>query len=161
MTSAAGKPVEIYLNDHLAGADAALELLDDMRGRNLDGGLIEAVERLYGEIAEDRDQLELLISRLGVDRERVKQALAELGESLSRAKLARRGSRQQISLLLDLETLSVGIWGKTRLWRGLAAAGIGEDELDFTLEELEQRGLRQLETVEEHRGPIAARALRD
>ena len=69
MTSAAGKPVEIYLNDHLAGADAALELLDDMRGRNLDGGLIEAVERLYGEIAEDRDQLELLISRLGVDRE--------------------------------------------------------------------------------------------
>jgi hypothetical protein len=45
----------IYLNDHLAGATAGLELARRARGSNRDTELGEFLERLTGEIEEDRE----------------------------------------------------------------------------------------------------------
>lgn len=154
------KTLEIYLNDHLAGATSALELMDDIIEGEADTPLVTFLRGLRSEVEEDLRTLEQVAAALRVQRERVKQLLADLGESLSRAKLARAGAPAELSLLLDLETLSVGIWGKTRLWRALAAADVVGDDLHAVdLDELEVRGRRQLEQVEEHRLRIATRAL--
>jgi hypothetical protein len=154
------KTIEIYLNDHFAGATTAIELLDDMIEREQDAERSRFLHQLRGELQEDFALLEQVAAHLGAEHQRVKQALADVGETLSRLKLARGDVPDELSLLLDLETLSVGIWGRTRLWRALAAvrdAGMDLPELD--IEELEARGHRQLEQVEEHRLPLAQAAL--
>ncbi len=154
------KTIEIYLNDHFAGATTAIELIDDMLEHGQDPQLSSFLRQLRAELEEDFELLERIARLLGVEHQRLKQLAADLGESLARAKLVRGGVPPELSLLLDLETLSVGIWGRTRLWRSLAVADrMGEQLEGIELAELEARGQRQLEQLEEHRLALARRTL--
>lgn len=160
VVSGDGKALKIYLNDHLAGATSAMELLDDMEQRTGDDGVRRFVADLRGEISQDVTELEDIIERLGLERERVKEVLADLGESMSRLKLGRVGGPAAVSHLLELEMLSTGIWGKMRLWRSLDAAGVlASTGVDVDLDELLARAQRQLDAVEEQRLAAARRAL--
>jgi hypothetical protein len=154
------KTLEIYLNDHLAGARSALDLLEDIAGDDVEEGFATFVRELHEEISTDREQLQTIIDRLGVPPERFKQLLADLSETMGRVKLARAGAPDALSRLLELETLSAGIWTKMRLWRSLAAADVlGDGFSDIDLDALHARGQRQLDAVEEQRLRAARAAL--
>ena len=68
------KLLTIYLNDHLAGATGGLELAKRARGSNEGTPLGEMLAGLEREIAEDRDSLKALMSKLGVREDPLKVA---------------------------------------------------------------------------------------
>ena len=75
--------LSVYLNDHLAGAAAALELLSALAA--LDG---EAnwTEPLRAEITADRHELEQLMQQAGITPSTTPQAAGWLTEKLARLK---------------------------------------------------------------------------
>lgn len=152
--------VGIYLNDHLAGARGALDLIDDIVEGDTDDELKRFLVGLRTEIDEDREQLRRVMSLLDVTEHRSKQILASIAESTSRLKLARVGQSEQMSRLLELETLSAGVWTKIRLWRSLGSAADLRARLEgIDLDELVTRGERQLDELEQHRLRAASDAL--
>jgi hypothetical protein len=152
--------IEIYLNDHLAGARAALDLIDDILEGSTDEEFVSFLEQLRTEIDEDRGQLRDVMDRLAVPEQRTKQVLASIAESTSRVKLARAGQSEQMSKLLELETLSAGIWTKIRLWHSLRETPKVHAALEgIDLDGLAARGERQLDDLEEHRLNAARDAL--
>src|SRR5438270_5345830 len=76
-----------YLNDHLAGSVAALELLD----RLVDTYAAKSLERFFRELRDDirrdQEQLEELIAKLGLKESAVRKAGAWIAEKFSRPKI--------------------------------------------------------------------------
>ena len=75
-----------YLNDHLAGSTAGLELVRRARGSNEGTSLGRFLGELEAEIAEDRAALEAVMDRLGVGKDRLKVAAGWMGEKVGRLK---------------------------------------------------------------------------
>lgn len=158
MTS--GKALGTYLNDHLAGATAAAELVE--RARSDDGGELSGFLReLAGEIQEDRETLEELRAALGGERDPVREAAGWMAEKLSRLRLKSAGQgSSELSLLLQVETLWMGIQGKLAMWEALASLENGHPALeDVDIERLIKRARQQLHDLNEHRLELAARVL--
>jgi hypothetical protein len=110
----------IYLNDHLAGATAGLELVRRARGSNQGTPLGEYLDRLTAEIDEDRDMLIEAMNRLDVRRDPIKVAAGWSGEKLGRLKLnGQLTGYSPLSRVVELEGLHIGITGKLELWRTL------------------------------------------
>lgn len=150
----------IYLNDHLAGASGGVELARRLRRSNSqDRRFGEPLERICGEIEEDRATLVLVIERLGVSRSVVKPLAARAAERLGRLKLnGQLRGYSPLSRLLELEGLQIGISGKLGLWRALAEMPEGERS-GVDLERLAARAEAQRSTVEDvHRLAVAALA---
>ncbi|HET9143903.1 hypothetical protein [Actinophytocola sp.] len=144
-------PLQTYLNDHLAGATAGVNLAGKIAEENRGTQLGEVMTGLAAEIEADRRTLRDLVGRLGFDRSRAKEAAGWIAEKVTRLKFAEpmTGSRQ-LKLLLELETLSLGIEGKLSLWRILRNRA--EPKLaDLDLDELIRRGEEQRAMVERHR----------
>src|SRR5215211_1878305 len=80
------KQLSTYLNDHLAGATVGVELARRALGSNEGTELGAFLERLSGEIEEDRDTLLAVMDRLDIGRDRVKVAAGWLGEKVGRLK---------------------------------------------------------------------------
>ena len=57
-----------YLHDHLAGANFAIQLLEDLSNQRLDPAIAQAAAILLPRVQHDRDLLELLISNGNEDR---------------------------------------------------------------------------------------------
>jgi hypothetical protein len=115
-----GDPLAIYLNDHLAGATAGLELARRAASSNRANAYGPVLDELAGEIAADRDALQDAMARLGVGRDRVKLLAAWGAEKAGRLKL--NGSLlgySPLSRLEELELLLLGVEGKLALWRSL------------------------------------------
>jgi hypothetical protein len=141
--------LDIYLNDHLAGSVAALELLDHLIQTSDDSTLREFLKTLHDEIAADQTELANLLRQLGHEESTMRKAGAWLLEKMSRAKLQVGADDHDLSLFQALEGLSLGITGKRSLWRSLAvsaAANPALRALDYT--RLEQRAIEQYEQVE-------------
>jgi hypothetical protein len=146
-----------YLNDHLAGSVAALELLDRVieacEGKSLELFL----RQLRDDIHQDQEKLKELIEKLGVSESSVRKAGAWIAEKLSRPKLdLGEGSKEEIGVFLALEALLLGITGKRSLWRALHAASRTVPalaRLDYS--GLEKRAIEQCEQVEARRLEIA------
>ena len=142
-----------YLQDHLAGSAAAIQLLRRcIRGH--DGSEAgRELELLLPEIEEDRAVLEDVLARLGAQRSTAKEATAIGGEWLARLRHLAPvvGSRSgAITALEDLELLSLGIEGKRLLWRALAE--LDESRLaGIDLGKLERRARSQRDRVERRR----------
>jgi hypothetical protein len=110
----------IYLNDHLAGATAGLELVRRARGSNAETPLGDYLDRLATEIAEDRESLIETMKRLGVRRDPIKIVAAWSGEKMGRLKLnGQLTGYSPLSRVIELEGLHLGITGKLELWRTL------------------------------------------
>ncbi len=82
-----------YLNDHLAGSAAALDLIEALKGQVEDDDFRAALERVHGEIREDRDTLVSIMERLGVAQGTVKQLGGRVGEKALRFKSSETGDR--------------------------------------------------------------------
>jgi hypothetical protein len=149
-----------YLNDHLAGAAAGVELAEKLAAGGEGTPFGTALAAVAREVKEDKDVLEGLVERLGSGKSPVKQAAGWAFEKVTRLRFNRQltGS-EDLTRLLEVETLSLGIEGKLSLWRALRAAagldaGLGEADLDRLI----ARARQQRETLEPHRLAAAAKA---
>jgi hypothetical protein len=142
-----------YLNDHLAGSCAAMELLDRLvdtyRGKPLE----QFFQNLRGDIRQDQEKLKELIQKMGAEEGAIRKAGAWVAEKFSRAKIDLDESSEGVTgLFLALEALVLGITGKRSLWRALQAASRTVPQLarlDYA--ELEKRAIEQCERVEAKR----------
>lgn len=141
-----------YLNDHLAGAEAAIALLEKLESHELDELDVAGLRR---EITADHRVVADLLEAWGTGPSGLKRAAGWLAEKLSRPKL----SDEPLGRLEALELLSLGILGKRALWRSLAAVRTDDPRLDaLPLEELEARAEAQYALVERARLACAVRA---
>ena len=157
---AQNEALDAYLNDHLAGAAAGVELAERI-GEHNPGPLATHLEDLGRAIAADRDTLEQLMERLGVTPSRPKQVAGKVLETLSRFRLNERitGSTD-VTRLMEIETLSLGIEGKLALWRSLEQVTGSRPELAaFDLGALMARAVDQRSGLEPFRLQAAAEAL--
>jgi hypothetical protein len=151
--------LEIYLNDHLAGATGGVELARRLRASNAGDAVFgEPLRRVCEEIEADRATLERVIERLGFSRSTVKPALAWVAEKLGRLKLnGQLRGYSPLSRLIELEGLLIGITGKIGLWQTLAELE-SSSHLEVDLDQLSARAVAQRATIDElHR--LAAVAL--
>ena len=122
-----GRLIAIYLNDHLAGSTGGVELARRALGANRGTPFEAPLERLAGELEEDRATLVDVMGRLGVARDPFKEWAVWAAEKLGRAKLnGRIAGYSPYSRVLELEVLALGVDGKRALWRALERVA-GED----------------------------------
>jgi hypothetical protein len=155
--SIAFKNLDAYLNDHLAGSVAALELIEHWREQHKDELLGKFFGNLETEIRADQAKLCELMHSLGIKESTVRQAGAWAAEKVARARLKIAGD--QPGLVLTLEGLTMGIYGKRMLWRALAAANL-PDSSQWDFEKLQHRANRQIEQAEAERIRVARDAFR-
>jgi hypothetical protein len=150
----------IYLNDHLAGATTGMELAEKLCTANPDGQLGADLSSLVSEIRTDRVTLEGLMESLGVGQSTVKQVAGWGAEKLSRLKLSTRlTGNPDLTRMLEMETLSLGIEGKLAMWLALReVAGIDARLAGTDFDRLIERARLQRQKLEPHRLEAAARA---
>ena len=108
----------IYLNDHLAGSTAGYEIAKRAAGSNKGTPLGEFLAQLVLDIEEDRTALQNLMNELGVQKVAVKGAAAWVAEKIGRLKFnGRITGYSDLSRLLELEFLRLGVEGKLKMWR--------------------------------------------
>jgi hypothetical protein len=149
-----------YLNDHLAGSVAALELLGRLLEGNPGSGRDE-LARIRAEIEEDQQTLQRILSDMEGKESPVRKAAAWLTEKLGQVKLRLddKGAGE-LPVLEALEALGLGIQGKLMLWRALEAVRGSVPRLGgIDLQRLRQRAERQFRQVEELRLQAARVAL--
>lgn len=153
--------LETYLNDHLAGSAAAVELVERIKANHEGTPLAAHLEGLGREIEADRDTLGEVMERLDVVRSTPKQVVGKVMETLSRLRLNERVTGgPEITRLMELETLSLGIEGKVSLWRSLDHVAASRPELaEFDIASLIVRAVGQRSGIEPYRLDAAARAL--
>jgi hypothetical protein len=139
----------IYLNDHLAGSTAGVELARRLRASNEDDEEFgPALAEICAEVEADRETLKAVMDRLGVGQSKVKPAAAVVGERLGRLKLnGQLRGYSPLSRLDELELLQLGVVGKRRLWRALEHTH-AEDLASFELDALAERATSQLRRLE-------------
>jgi hypothetical protein len=149
-----------YLSDHLAGSVAAVDLIEKLRDQNEGTPLAAYMAELKPQIESDQEVLKQLIERIGEPKNPVKQAGGWVLEKLTRLRFDERVTRSvDLSRLLELEMLAVGIEGKLCLWRALRPLADSRPDLaDLDLEGLIGNAERQRRGVEGHRVEAAVRA---
>ncbi|WP_435015977.1 hypothetical protein TA3x_003535 [Tundrisphaera sp. TA3] len=153
--------VSAYLNDHLSGAVAALELLDRLETAHAGAPIATLAAGLREDIAADRGVLESLMGRLGIAQAPTSKATAWLAEQAAQLKLwLDDPSGGGLRLLETFEALSLGIEGKRLMWRSLKAAAADRVEFrDLDFATLERRAVEQRAGVEAFRLGAAKGAL--
>jgi len=157
------KQLGTYLNDHLAGSVAALELVEHLAKNYPDTTLETFFAELHADISADQDVLRDLLRTFEEKESTVRKAGAWLLEKLGRAKLGLSENQANGTGLLEaLEALVLGITGKGLLWRALAAASATSPQLQgIDYADLEQRAVAQRNRVEEKRLAAARQAFRE
>lgn len=152
----------VYLNDHLAGATAGVELARRTAAAAAPGSAAAVtLKALAAEAAADRDALVRIMAALGVPRRSYKVLAAWAGEKLGRLKLnGRLLARSPLSGLLEAEVLRLAVEGKAAGWRTLRLLAERDGRLDAgRLDELIARAARQSAALEEIRAGLAGQAL--
>jgi len=148
--------LRIYLNDHLAGATAAVAMLDRAIEAEAGGPRGAFLTRLRGEIAEDRETLESVMAANGVSIQRPKLVVAWLAEKPGRLKFnGHLLRRSPLTPFVEIEMLATGVTGKELLWRALRARA-ADEAAAARFDELIARAERQRAAIEEQRLAIAA-----
>ncbi|MEY2438866.1 MAG: hypothetical protein QOI34_251 [Verrucomicrobiota bacterium] len=155
------KELASYLNDHLAGSVAALDLLDHLIKKYEGKPLGNFFANLRNDVDADQEVLRSLLPRFKVKESSLRKAGAWLAEKFGRAKIKVSGEDiGELGLLHALEVLVLGISGKQLLWRALSATFASSPLLKgVDLTRLEERAIEQIERVEEKRLEAAREAL--
>jgi hypothetical protein len=140
-----------YLNDHLTGATAGVELFKRAAKHHAgtDGG--ETLAALAAEVEEDRASLQQLMSDLEVRQNTPMIVLGWLGEKAGRLKpngyLLRRSP---LSDVVELEALRIAVMGKTAGWQVLRSMAQHDGRISpAQLDALLERADRQAELLRE------------
>ncbi len=144
-----------YIQDHLAGALHAIELLKAMRDHFAEEPLGTFAGEVLAEVEADREVLARLTERAGGTTGGMKEWRAWLSEKVSRLKL-KHGAADGLGTFEALEFLVIGIHGKRALWRAMAAVAAFDARLQgFDFAELISRAENQHHKVEERRLALA------
>jgi hypothetical protein len=147
------KLLGIYLNDHLAGSTAGIELVKRACSENEGTDYGRFLAELTKEIDEDRAAFVEIMDRLSIRRDPAKVAGGWVLEKMGRLKLnGQLHGYSPLSRLVELEGLALGVTGKLAGWKALRLLADGEPALDApALERLIERAERQQRGLEEHR----------
>jgi len=150
----------IYLNDHLAGATAGVELARRCAGRNRGSDSGRRLAKISREIEEDREQLRAVMRKLAAGENVAKTTLAWIAERTGRLKLnGRLLSYSPLSRVEELEALRLGVEGKLALWRALKETRATDPRLKgIDLDELARRAEGQRDELESMRLEAASQA---
>lgn len=131
------KLLGIYLNDHLAGSNAGLELARRALRENRDNAVGRYLVTFVKELEEERTALQQVMRALGIPRNDLKQAAAWVLERLGRLKSNGHLVRYSpLSRMVELEGLSVAVIGKRCMWTLLERQARTERQLagfDFAM----------------------------
>lgn len=136
-----------YLNDHLAGAASAIEMLE----HRLDADPQLPLHDVLDEIRSERGILRSLIDDLGASQSTAKQAAGWVAEKVSRLprEVAKTGGNAAFNSMVELEALQLGICGKRALWVMLQALTDEHSRIaELPLTDLLEQADRQVEVVE-------------
>jgi hypothetical protein len=149
-----------YLNDHLAGANAGVEMARRLHERAGAGPDAAALGRLAEEIEHDRNELRGLIEQLGEAGHPIKKAAGWFaGKAHRLAVTTLLTGDEDLSMLLETETLALGITGKMALWQALLAVAPAYPQLvEADLIRLAARAREQHSQVETIRLAAARRS---
>jgi hypothetical protein len=150
--------LEIYFNDHLAGATGAIELIKRGLDQNAGRPLEQFFQRLLDDVEQDKEVLEGLMDRLGLATNPLKQAGAWIGQKLAGLKLG--SEAVEFTNFLTLEALSLGVEGKACGWRALKEVAASHEALsDTDFDTLLERAQDQSSRLEQQRLALAQAAL--
>jgi hypothetical protein len=152
--------LHLYLNDHLAGSVAAIEMVDNLIEHHPEDRFGKFFHDLRNEIHADQEKLRDLIQKVGAEESTIRKAGGWLAEKFGRAKFGDTGD--SVELLQAVEGLALGITGKSLLWRSLEAVAPNFPELqgsDFG--QLEKRAQDQFGRVEDLRMELTREAFRE
>lgn len=155
--------LRVYLNDHLAGAKAGLQLAKDCLAHNPTGPLGAFLAELVVEIKEDDETLKDLYAQMPGTENPLKKTASWLMSKVSRLKLEDALSAYtDLTRLEELEGLSLGVHGKLKLWAALEATrALDERFSDVDFRALQQRARRQHDRIEQFRLEAARSAFSD
>ena len=128
-----------YLHDHLAGANFAIQLLEDLSNQNLDPVIAQAAANLLPRVQRDLDLLESLISNCNEDHGSLfKNAAGWMTQKLTRVKLS---MEDELGVYEAVEVLSLGVLGKKSLWKALSKLAVTSLPLDELIVEADNQFL--------------------
>ena len=118
-----------YLEDHLAGSEAGIDVARRLRRRHAGGPVGIAMVELLEDLTADQQALRDAIRHL--DTRPTPSAVTRIAGLMgSVVTWTRRMLHAPVpSLLEDLETLAVGVWGKRLLWGALARKAMVDPRL--------------------------------
>jgi hypothetical protein len=153
-------PLHVYLNDHLAGATAGVELARTA-AENHDGDMGTFFTELADGIAADFNTLTSLIDQMNAHASGAKEAFAKIGSEVSESKFSGESvDDPEFGTFLTLETLSIGVEGKLCMWKALKVVEGEYPELGSTdIDGLIERAQSQRDNIEGKRLEIASNAL--
>ncbi len=148
-----GKPLEVYLNDHLAGSTGGLELVRKMVHESNDASERAVLEDIAREIEEERDILKDTIHVLSCKESSTKKAAGWLAEKVTALKLSPALHDPGLTRILELEALSTGVAGKRCLWQNLNLLRSKDERLEpfnyASLRRLAEEQLARLDSLRE------------
>ncbi|WP_055598571.1 hypothetical protein [Streptomyces aureus] len=148
----------IYLNDHLAGAAAGVELFRRAARVHRGTALGPPLASMALEVSQDRESLRRIMAALDLPVKRHRVALGRLAERAGRLKLNGRVlTRSPLSDVLELEAMRLGVEGKACVWRCLEALAGTDSRIDVAhVRDLLRRAERQIHVLETLRVDRAA-----
>jgi hypothetical protein len=157
----ADRAIDVYLNDHLAGATLGTDVAEQIRQRHEGTPLGELMGSIAPQIEEDRQTLVDLMERMNTSKNPIKQAAGWVAEKASRVKFSGAGSGEpDHGAFMALETLALGVEGKASMWKALKAVQSQYPPLASTnLDELIERADTQHGALERERLAAGAVAL--
>jgi hypothetical protein len=149
-----------YLEDHLAGAASAIEVIEMLRDQHAGHSLGDFAGRLLADVESDREVLDGLVRTVGGGASLLKNATGWLGAKLSHLKLG-HSTAGPLGTMQAVETLALGVLGKLALWRALIEIAPSDTRLSgVDLRGLAARAEAQHARLEEQRLALARTALR-
>ncbi|MET9604828.1 hypothetical protein ABZZ17_07135 [Streptomyces sp. NPDC006512] len=147
----------IYLNDHLTGSNAGVELIRRIARQHRGTRVSPELERLAREIAEDRESLREIMTALDVPLMYGRAALGWAAEKAGRLKF--NGTvvkRSPLSDVIELEAMRMGVEGKADCWRSLQGVATSDARVDrASVDRLLERAERQAGTLQSMRTAAA------
>jgi hypothetical protein len=156
-------PISTYLNDHLGGAIAGEELLENIASAYAGTGIEPTLREVHQEVVEDRHELQRLMTSLDASQSMTRKAAGWLAEKAAQLKLRVSDPKTgPLRLLESLDAALAGVEGKRLLWLALSTAAANNAALrllDYPT--LIARAESQRRRLEPLRLEAARRALTD
>ena len=125
----ANHPLTVYLRGHYAGGHTAIRRLREQAASDPTSDQGTFLGALATEIDADLSTLQDVMARLGVRPSPLRNAGASTAAVLGRWFLRAERPGDAQAVLIGLESLSVGIEGKAKLWRTLGEVSMTESRL--------------------------------
>jgi hypothetical protein len=150
-----------YLNDHLAGSEGALILIQDLADRQEEESEKQFFLEIKSKVAGDQTVLKSLLENAGLEKSALLQIAGSVTARAGRIKLMWEGMEcGKLGMFEALEMLALGIQGKRLLWVVLGEiAPYFPEWKGVNFADLELEAIAQRDSVEERRVATGREAL--